>query len=94
MNPESAELRETIDRLRPLIVSSLLLDDVSPEHIDPDEPLFGGGLGLDSVDALELVLAVEKEFHIQLDDAEARKEAFGSVRKLAQFVTARLSEAR
>jgi acyl carrier protein len=90
---DGPDVQQIIDRLRPLIVSSLMLDDVAPDSIDPDEPLFGGGLGLDSVDALELVLAVEKEFQIELSDAETRREAFGSVRKLAELVTMRLSQA-
>lgn len=79
----------TVERLQHLIVSSLNLVDVRPEDIDPDAPLFGEGLGLDSVDALELVVALEKEFGIQTETEEIGREAFASVRALAGFVESR-----
>ena len=82
-------LDTTIDRMRELIVGSLGLDHVRPEEIDPDEPLFGDGLGLDSVDALELVVAIEKEFGIKTESEEIGREAFSSVRALATFVAAK-----
>ena len=55
-----------ISELQHLIVESLALEDVQPEDIDPDEPLFGEGLGLDSIDALELGLALKKRFGVTL----------------------------
>ena len=79
----------TTARLQSLIVRSLNLDDVRPEDIEPDAPLFGGGLGLDSVDALELVVAIEKEFGIRVDSHEIGKEAFASAAALAKFVDSR-----
>jgi len=79
------------NRLRTLIISSLNLDGLEPESIADDEPLFDGGLGLDSVDALELVVALEKEFKIRIEGEQATRDAFGSLRALADFVEARTS---
>ncbi|MGN0854671.1 MAG: phosphopantetheine-binding protein [Kiritimatiellia bacterium] len=80
--------REEIEnRLKELIVSSLDLEDVAPADIVTDEPLFGEGLGLDSIDALELGMAVRKSFGIAFskDPAENRR-VFHSVRSLADFI--------
>jgi acyl carrier protein len=82
-------IQPTVARLQELIVRSLNLDDVRPADIDPRAPIFGAGLGLDSVDALELVVAIEKEFGIRIDSHEIGKEAFASVDALAGFVDAR-----
>jgi acyl carrier protein len=84
----------TIDRLKALIVRSLNLDHVRPAEIDVDAPLFGSGLGLDSVDALELVVALEKEFGIRTGSHEIGREAFASVRALAAFVDERVTSHR
>ncbi|MGH8118709.1 MAG: phosphopantetheine-binding protein [Rhodanobacteraceae bacterium] len=75
--------------LAKLIVDSLNLEDVAPEAIDPEGPLFGGELGLDSIDALELALAVSKHYGVQLrsDDPDNRR-VFGSLRELAQYIQA------
>ena len=80
----------TIDRIKALIVRSLNLQDVRPDEIETDAPLFGAGLGLDSVDALELVVALEKEFGIRTESHEIGREAFASVRALAAFVQTRV----
>ena len=80
----------TIDRIKALIVRSLNLQDIRPEEIETDAPLFGAGLGLDSVDALELVVAIEKEFGIRTESHEIGREAFASVRALAAFVQGRV----
>ena len=82
-------IQPTVARLQELIVRSLNLDDVRPADIDPRAPIFGTGLGLDSVDALELVVAIEKEFGIRIDSHEIGKEAFASVDALASFVDSR-----
>ncbi len=72
-----------------LIVESLNLEDVSAAEIEPDEPLFGDGLGLDSIDALELALAVTQKYSVQLkaDDANVQ-EVFGSLRSLSAYIAA------
>ena len=62
------------------------LVDLTPETIETDAPLFGEGLGLDSIDALELVLGLEKEFGVIIPDAEVGRKVFQSVRTMAQYV--------
>ncbi len=76
----------TRQRLKRVLISSLNLEGMTPEEIDDDAPLFGEGLGLDSVDALELVVALEKEYGIRIDSEQIGQEAFASVTALAAFV--------
>ncbi len=76
-------------RIKRLIVDSLHLEGIRPEMIEDEAPLFGEGLGLDSVDALELVVALEKEFGIKIKSQEMGREAFASVTSLSQFIEAR-----
>lgn len=75
------------NEIKLLIIDSLDLEDVSVEDIDTDEALFGDGLGLDSIDALELGLALKKKYKIKLkSSAEDSKEHFYSVASLAKFI--------
>lgn len=75
--------------IKELIISSLALEDVSPADIDATAPLFVNGLGLDSIDALELGLALQKKYGVSLSaESEEVRAHFASVRALAQFVTA------
>lgn len=76
----------TIERIKRVLISSLNLEGMTPEMIEDDAPLFGEGLGLDSVDALELVVALEKEYGVSIASDEIGEEVFGSVRQLAEFV--------
>ncbi len=76
----------TTERIKRVIISSLNLEGMTPQEIDDDAPLFGEGLGLDSVDALELVVALEKEYGVRIDSEEIGQEAFASVTALAEFV--------
>ena len=70
-----------------LIVESLNLEDVAPDAIDPEAPLFGEGLGLDSIDALELALAISKQYGFQLkSDNENNVKIFASLRALSEHV--------
>lgn len=71
------------------IIESLNLQEVAPDQIDDDAPLFGTGLGLDSIDALELVVMLEKNYGIVIKDIEEGRPAFRSVRTLADFIAAR-----
>ncbi|PRQ07648.1 phosphopantetheine-binding protein [Enhygromyxa salina] len=73
--------------LKQLIVDALKLEDTAPEDIDSDEPLVGDGLGLDSIDILELAMAVHRRFGVKTgsDDSQNR-EVYGSVRSLAAFI--------
>ena len=75
-----------IEKVKQLIVERLRLTDMTPEAIETDAPLFGEGLGLDSIDALELVLGLEKEFGVVVPDAETGKKVFQSVRTMAEYV--------
>lgn len=77
---------ELIEKIKQLIITRLKLVDMTPEMIDNDAPLFGEGLGLDSIDALELVLGLEKEFGVIIPDAEVGKKVFQSVRTMAQYI--------
>jgi acyl carrier protein len=75
--------------LKGLVIETLNLEDITPEAIDSEQPLFVEGLGLDSIDALELGLALRKRYGIVMsaESAENRKH-FASIRALAEFVTA------
>ena len=77
------------NRIKRLIVDSLHLEGIKPEMIEDEAPLFGEGLGLDSVDALELVVALEKEFGIKIKSQELGREVFSSVSSLSQFIETR-----
>lgn len=76
----------TREQLKRTIIDSLNLEGMSPEMIEDEAPLFGEGLGLDSVDALELVVALEKEYGISIDSESIGQEAFASVASLQTFV--------
>jgi acyl carrier protein len=78
-----------ISELKIKIIETLRLEDVTPEQIDADAPLFGTGLGLDSIDALELVVMLENSYGIVIKDMETGRPAFQSVRTLAEFVQAK-----
>lgn len=87
--PCAMDREETERKIKELIISSLDLEDVSPADIATDEPLFGEGLGLDSIDALELGMAVKKEFGVAFSKNPAENKAvFRSVRSLADYVIA------
>ena len=82
-------MRDFEGELKRLIVEALVLEDVGPEGIDSDAALFGGGLGLDSIDALELSIAVGRRFGVRIkSDDERNREIFSSVRSLAAFIAA------
>ncbi len=78
-----------IARLKQLIVEALRLEDIRAEDIPDDEPLFGSSrFGLDSVDALELVLRLEKEFGIKIGSSEESRRALATVKELAAYIRA------
>lgn len=75
--------------IKELVISSLALEDIQPDDIDPAAPLFVEGLGLDSIDALELGLALQKRYGVHMSaDSEETRRHFASVRALAAFVAA------
>ena len=76
--------------IKDLIIRTLKLEEVVPESIDPEAPIFGEGLGLDSIDALELGVAIQKAYNIKMSaDAQENRQHFSSVRNLARFVSER-----
>ncbi len=84
--------KELKGRIRRLIVDRLKLE-MDPESIDESAPLFSeDGLGLDSIDALELVLGIEQELGVRIDDEEVGAQALSSVESLAEFVQSRAAE--
>jgi acyl carrier protein len=92
---DAGDHRELTERLKEIIVESLNLEGTSPQSIGDDEALFGDGLGLDSVDALELVVALEKEYGIKIRSDEIDPQAFATVDSLARFVAqCRVAECR
>ena len=82
-------------QIKQLIIDSLALEDITPADISSEEPLFGDeGLGLDSVDALELGLAVQKTFGFQLDgENDNLRDNFANVKTLTEFVRSRQAQA-
>lgn len=79
-------------RLKRLIVDTLRLEGLAPESIGDDQLLFGEGLGLDSIDALELVVAIERDFAVTIPDGKVDHDAFHSVRTLAHWLAGRLDQ--
>jgi acyl carrier protein len=75
-------------RLKVMIVEGLKLEDKRPEDIDDAAPIFVEGLGLDSIDALELVVLVEDHFHVTIPDEEVGQRALASIDALADFILA------
>ena len=82
------QMLDTIESdLKSLIVDALALEDIEPAEIETDAPLFVEGLGLDSIDALELAVVLEENYGVKIDDDPERNQViFASVRNLAEFV--------
>jgi len=78
---------ELIEQLKTQIIESLSLqDEITPAEIDPDAPLFVEGLGLDSIDAIELILLLDKKYGIKIENPQKRKEVLKSVRAMAELI--------
>lgn len=75
-----------INQVKQLIIDSLRIEGMQPDEIETDAPLFGEGLGLDSIDALQLVVAMEKDFGVVVPDAATGTVVFQSVRSMAQYI--------
>ena len=80
-------MEELIEKLKEQIIEALNLEDVKQEDIDNDAPLFGEGLGLDSIDALELIVLIEKNYGIKLENPAQGREIFKSVNTMADFIS-------
>lgn len=77
---------ELIPTVKLMIIDALRIDGMTPEEIETDAPLFGEGLGLDSIDALQLVVAMEKKFGAVVPDAATGTTVFASVRSMAAYI--------
>jgi acyl carrier protein len=78
-------------KLKELLIERLKFEDMTPEDIADDEPLFEGGLGLDSIDALEIVVMLESEFGLKMKNESSVREHFKSIASLAELVDQRTS---
>ncbi len=79
-------MNESQQRLAQKVITGLNLEDITPADIDPQAPLFGTGLGLDSIDALELAVIVERSYGIRIPNMEIGKTAFASIAALDAFI--------
>ena len=80
-------MEELIEQLKKEIIEVLNLEDINPEDIDENSSLFGEGLGLDSIDALELIVLMEKNYGIRLQDPNQGKEIFKSIAVMADYIS-------
>ena len=83
MSPSRSPLHQ---KVKELIIERLQLEGMTPDDIEDEAPLFGDGLGLDSIDALELVIGIEKAFGVRIQDEEVGTKAFASVDALVVFL--------
>jgi len=77
---------ELLGELRIKIIETLNLIDVAPENIEADEPLVGGHLGIDSIDVLELVMMIEKDYAVKIDNKDVGAKVFASLRSMAGYI--------
>jgi acyl carrier protein len=80
---------ELIEQLKTQIVEAVSLEDVKPSDIDSDAPLFIEGLGLDSIDAIELIRLLDKKYGIKIENPQQRKEVLKSIRTMAELIQSR-----
>jgi acyl carrier protein len=80
-------MEDLIIELKAKIIEALNLEDMEIEDIDTDDPLFNEGLGLDSIDALELIVLMEKDYGLKIQDPKKGKDIFYSVKTMAQYIT-------
>ncbi len=83
---KEAKLAEIREKLKRLLVEQLSLEDVAPADITDDGELFGDGLGLDSLDAVEIVVLLQRNFGLEVKDMEQSREIFRTVNSLAEYV--------
>ena len=81
-------MEQIISDLKVQIVKALNLQDIDPASINENDPLFGEGLGLDSIDALELIVLLEKEYGLRIENPADAKKIFSSIKTMAEFISA------
>lgn len=79
-------MEELIEQLKKDIIEQLNLVDVNPDDIQPDTPLFGAGLGLDSIDSLEISVLLERKYSVKITDSAEGRRVFQSLRTIAEFI--------
>jgi len=89
---KSKSLEEIRSELKELLVVNLALEDITPEEIEDDGLLFGEGLGLDSLDAVEIVVLIQRNYGLEIIDEEQAREIFQSVNTLARWVHENLGD--
>lgn len=87
MSEKKSEIAEIKQQLKEHLVIQLSLEDIAPEDIKDDEPLFDEGLGLDSLDAVEIVVILQRHFGIEVKDSDMGREVFESINTLAQYIS-------
>jgi acyl carrier protein len=87
-----ADLTDLKLRLKELLIERLKFEDMTPDDIPDDQPLFAGGLGLDSIDALEIVVMLESEFGIKVKNESSARDSFRSISTLAELVSQKLAQ--
>lgn len=85
-NIEKDQKIKLAHRLKGMIIERLELEDITPEDVSNDDSIFGAGLNLDSLDALDLVLLLEKEFNIRITDPEQAKKILSTINTLAEYI--------
>ena len=79
-------MEQLIEELKVKIIETLGLIQLSPDKLDPDSQLVGGEMGIDSIDVLELVMMIERDYAVQIDSRELGEKVFATLRSLAQFI--------
>lgn len=82
-------MEELISQLKADIIEQLNLVDVNPDDIHADTPLFGEGLGLDSIDSLEISVLLERKYHVKITNSQEGRKVFQSIRTIAEFIRER-----
>lgn len=79
-------MEKLLEELKIKIIETLNLVDISPSDIEPDQPLIGGQIGIDSIDILELVMMIEKDYSIKIDNKELGQKVFSTLRTMAAHI--------